>query len=132
LQKIKSIGDTAMPDAATSVNSERDNGTASQQTAIDVNSGKTVASAALIGAGLLVEPELLGGALLAAGAIYGIPLLGNLLRPVTRFAIRAGYSAVNLVGEAMNDARESVGQIVSEARSDYRHGESSIISPSGH
>jgi hypothetical protein len=37
----------------------------------ETGAGRLVTSAALIGAGMLIEPELLGGALLGAGVMYG-------------------------------------------------------------
>ena len=96
---------------------------------VQIDAGSGLASAALIGVGLLVEPELLGGALLAAGAIYGVPLLGRVLRPAVRTAIRAGYSVVSTVGEAVTEAGESVQDMVAEARADYQQPRSSIIKP---
>jgi hypothetical protein len=37
----------------------------------ETGAGRLVTSAALIGAGMLIEPELLGGAWLGAGVMYG-------------------------------------------------------------
>jgi hypothetical protein len=57
----------------------------------ELGSGRLLASAALIGAGVLIEPELLGGALLGAGVVYGLPLVGQLLRPVMSTAVQLGF-----------------------------------------
>jgi hypothetical protein len=93
--------------------------------------GKLLASAALIGAGVLVEPELLGGALLGAGIVYGLPLVGQLLRPVMRTAVQLGYSTVDSVGDLLAGARDQVKDIVATARSDYQRSRGSSIIP-GH
>jgi len=82
--------------------------------------GRLLASAALIGAGVLVEPELLGGALLGAGIVYGLPLVGQLLRPAVTTAVQLGYSAVASAGDLLAGARDQVQEIVATARSDYQ------------
>jgi hypothetical protein len=53
-------------------------------------------SAVLIGARVLLEPELVGGALLGARGIYALPLVARILLPVATTAVRLGYYAVNL------------------------------------
>jgi hypothetical protein len=89
--------------------------------------GRAMASAALIGAGLLVEPELLGGALLGAGVLYGLPLLGQILRPVVNTAARLAYSAAVAMNDAVTYAGQQVQSIVAGARSPYqRSGNSSM------
>jgi|SRR6516225_1042307 hypothetical protein len=91
--------------------------------------GRLIASAALVGAGMLIEPELLGGALLGAGVVYALPLVGQLLRPVMTTAVQLGYSAVASVSDLVAGARDQVQDIVATARSDYqRWRDSSIIS----
>jgi hypothetical protein len=82
--------------------------------------GRLLTSAALIGAGMLVEPELLGGALLGAGVVYGLPLIARLVRPVATTTVQLGYSAVALVGDLLAGARDQVEGIVATARSDYQ------------
>jgi hypothetical protein len=91
--------------------------------------GKIIASGALIGAGLLLEPELLGGALIGAGVMYGLPLVGQILRPVATTAVQLGYSAVASVSDLLAGARDQVEGIVANARAGYQHSrDSSIIS----
>ena len=92
-------------------------------------SGRIIPSAALIGAGLLLEPELLGGALIGAGVVYGLPLVGRILRPIATTAVELGYSAVASVGGLLAGARHEVEGIVANARSGYQRSPgSSIIS----
>ena len=90
--------------------------------------GRIVTSAALIGAGMLLEPELLGGALIGAGVVYGLPLVGQILRPVATTTVQLGYSAVAAVGDLLAGARDQVQGIVANARSGYErsHGSSTI------
>jgi hypothetical protein len=91
--------------------------------------GRLLASAALIGAGILVEPELLGGALLGAGVVYGLPLVAQLLRPVVSTAVQLGYFAVAAAGDLLTGARGQVQGIVATARSDYQRSRGSLIAP---
>jgi hypothetical protein len=81
--------------------------------------GRLVVSAALIGAGVLVEPELLGGALLGAGVLYGLPLVAQLVGPFITAAVQLGYSAVASVSDLLTSARDQVQGMVSTARADY-------------
>ena len=91
--------------------------------------GRIIPSAALIGAGLLLEPELLGGALIGAGVVYGLPLVGQILRPIATTAVQLGYSAVASVGDLLAGARHEVEGIVANARTGYqRRPVSSVIS----
>ena len=94
----------------------------------ELSGGKIITSAALIGAGMLLEPELLGGALIGAGVVYGLPLAGQILRPVATTAVQLGYSAVAAVGDLLAGARDQVQGIVANARSGYErsHGSSTI------
>jgi hypothetical protein len=89
--------------------------------------GRIIPSAALIGAGLLLEPELLGGALIGAGVVYGLPLVGRILRPIATTAVELGYSAVASVGGLLAGARHEVEGIVANARSGYQRPHSSSI-----
>jgi 2-methylcitrate dehydratase PrpD len=102
--------------------------------------GRVLASAALIGAGVLIEPELLGGALLGAGVVYALPIVGQVLRPVVTTAVQLGYpvmtTAVQLgyaaaasVGDLVAGARDQVQEIVANARSGYERSDSSTIIP---
>lgn len=90
---------------------------------ISTDSSSLVASAALIAGGVLIEPELLGGALLGAGVVYGLPVVGRLLRPVVKNAIRLGFWAASSVSEMASDATHQVQDMVSDARSEYQHHE---------
>ncbi|HJU11499.1 MAG TPA: hypothetical protein VJ728_11510 [Candidatus Binataceae bacterium] len=93
----------------------------------EIAGGRLLASAALIGVGVLVEPELLGGALLGAGVVYGLPLVGQLLRPVASTALQLGYSAVASASDLLQNAREQVHDIVATAQSDYQRSRGSSI-----
>ena len=91
--------------------------------------GRIIPSAALIGVGLLLEPELLGGALIGAGVMYGLPLVGQILRPLATTAVQLGYSAVATAGGLLAGARHEVEGIVANAQAGYQHPPgSSIIS----
>ena len=81
--------------------------------------GRLVGSAALITAGVLLEPELIGGALLGAGVIYGFPFIGRMLRPVVNTAVWLGYSAVAAVSEVASQAGQQLQSSVAEARRQY-------------
>jgi hypothetical protein len=96
----------------------------------ELGGGRLLTSAALIGAGLLIEPELLGGALLGAGAVCGLPLVGQLLRPVMTSAVQLGYFAVASVSDLLIGARDQVGNIVATARADYQRTRAASIVPS--
>ena len=75
----------------------------------------------------MIEPELLGGALLGAGIMYGLPVLGQILRPIATTVVQIGYSAVAGVGQLRAGAREQVGSIVSAARSEYERSRAGAI-----
>jgi hypothetical protein len=76
-------------------------------------------SAALIGIGALIEPELLAGMAIGAGIVFAskwIPdLVGGVLRPVVKTAVKAGYAAAEVVSEAT----EQVQDMVAEVRADH-------------
>jgi hypothetical protein len=91
-----------------------------QGSGLSDDGGRILASAALIGAGVLVEPELLGGALLGAGVVYGLPLVGRFLRPVATMAVQLGYTTVAGVSDLLVGARDQVQGIVATARSEYQ------------
>ena len=86
----------------------------------ELRGGRLLTSAALIGAGVLVEPELLGGALLGAGVVYGLPLVGQLLRPLLTDAMQLGYFAVASVSDLLATANDQVRDVVATARADYQ------------
>jgi hypothetical protein len=95
----------------------------------ELRGGRIVTTAALIGAGILLEPELLGGALIGAGVVYGLPLVGQILRPVATTAVQLGYSAVASVGDLLAGARDQIQGIVANARSGYERSRGSSIIP---
>jgi hypothetical protein len=76
--------------------------------AVNPEGGRLIAGAVLIGAGVLVEPELLASALLGAGVIYGLPFIGRILRPVMNTAVRLGYSAAASVSDVAAQAGQQV------------------------
>jgi hypothetical protein len=93
----------------------------------DLGGGRLITSAVLIGTGVLVEPELLGGALLGAGVVYGLPLIGRILRPVMTAAVRLGYSTAAAVADMVAGTRQELQGIIADARSGYQQsGRSSI------
>ena len=91
--------------------------------------GRIIGSAALIGAGMLLEPELLGGALIGAGAVYGLPVIGLILRPLATTAVQLGYSVVASLGDLLSGARDQVQGIVANARTGYERSRDSSIIP---
>ena len=84
-----------------------------------VPGGRIIGSAVLIGAGMLLEPELLGGALIGAGVVVGLPVIGLILRPIATTAVQLGYSIVASVGDLLTGARDQVQGIVANARAGY-------------
>jgi hypothetical protein len=86
----------------------------------EVPGRRLVGSVALIGAGMLLEPELLGGALIGAGVVYGLPLIGQIVRPVATTAVQLGYAAVASVGDLSAGARDQIQGIVTNARAGYQ------------
>jgi hypothetical protein len=74
---------------------------------------------------MLIEPEILGGALLGAGIVYGLPMFGRLLRPVLQTAVTIGYSAASSASEAMAGAGEEFRNMVAQARQHQEHHERS-------
>ena len=85
--------------------------------------GPSFATVALIGAGVaIIEPELIPGMLIGAGAWMApklLPALGSLLRPMVKGVVKAGYSATMAVRECAAEAREQVEDIVAEARAEH-------------
>jgi hypothetical protein len=92
-------------------------------------SGRIIGTAVLIGAGVLIEPELLAGALIGAGVVYGLPLVAQILRPVSTTALQLGYSTVASVGGLLADARDQVQGIVADARAASVRSRDSLIVP---
>ena len=88
----------------------------------EFDSSSLLTSAALIGVGALLQPELLGGMLLGAGAVYAgraLPVVRGVLRPMLKTIVRAGYMAVAKANEVISEASEDVQDMIAEARTDY-------------
>jgi hypothetical protein len=87
------------------------------------NEGPSIATAALVGVGVAVlEPELIPGILIGAGAVLApkiIPALGGLLRPLVKGVVKAGYSAAMSVRQVVAEAGEEVEDIVAEAKAEH-------------
>jgi hypothetical protein len=88
--------------------------------------GPSFATVALIGAGVaIIEPELIPGMLIGAGAWLApklLPALGSVLRPVVKGVVKAGYSATMAAREFAAETREQVEDIVAEARAEHEAG----------
>ena len=84
-------------------------------------------SAALIGIGALIEPELLAGMAIGAGIVFAsrwFPnIIGDLLRPVAKTAVKAGYTAVTAAREAVAGVTEGVEDLMAEARAEHESAE---------
>lgn len=92
-------------------------------------SGRVIGTAALIGVGMVLEPELLGGALIGAGVLYGLPLVGQIVRPFATTAVQLGYAAAASVGDLLAGAGDQVQGIVANARGSHEPSQgTSIIS----
>lgn len=68
-----------------------------------------IGSAALIGVGMLFEPELLGGALIGVGVVYELPLVGQVVRPIATTAVQFGYAAAASVAICWRGSRPDSG-----------------------
>jgi hypothetical protein len=88
--------------------------------------GPSLATAVAIGVGVaILEPELIPGVLIGAGAMLApkvIPALGGALRPLVKGMVKAGYSAGMAVREMVAEAGEHVEDIVAEARAEHESG----------
>ena len=84
--------------------------------------GPSLATAALVGVGAaIIEPELIPGLLIGAGAVLVpklLPALGNMVRPLVKGVVKAGYSTTMRVREAAAELGEQVEDIVAEARAE--------------
>lgn len=94
--------------------------------------GPSLATAALVGLGVaIIEPELIPGMLIGAGALLApklLPGLGNALRPMVKGVVKAGYAAGMKLRETMAEAGENVEDMMAEARAEY-HGASGNGAP---
>ncbi len=87
------------------------------------NGVSIVSAAALLGLGALVESEMLAGIAIGAGLVLAAravsTLSTNVVRPLAKSAIKAGYAAASKVSELAAEAGEEVQDLVAEARSEY-------------
>src|SRR5260370_5487587 len=88
--------------------------------------GPSIATAALVGVGVaILEPELIPGILIGAGAVLApklLPALGGMLRPLVKGVVKAGYSATMALREVVAEAGEEVEDMVAEARAEHEAG----------
>jgi hypothetical protein len=86
--------------------------------------GPSLATVALVGVGVaIIEPELIPGLLIGAGAVLApklLPALGGMVRPLFRNMVKAGYSAGMRVRETAAEVGEQVEDYVAEARAEER------------
>src|SRR5579885_1230724 len=84
--------------------------------------GPSLATVALVGVGVaIIEPELIPGLLIGAGAVLApklLPALGGMVRPLFKGVVKAGYSASMRVREAAAEVSEQVEDFVAEARAE--------------
>jgi hypothetical protein len=88
----------------------------------DGHAPSLLSSAVLIAIGALIEPELLVGMAIGAGIVYGSSYLpdvvGGVLRPLVKSAVKVGYAAA----EAVSEAAEKVQDIAAEVRAEEEKG----------
>ncbi len=75
-------------------------------------------SAALIGIGSLIEPELLAGMVVGAGIVFAsrwLPdLVGAVLRPVLKTTVSAGYAVAEAVAGTVGETQDIVAEVRAE------------------
>ncbi len=74
-----------------------------------------VTAAALIGGVALLEPELMAGMVIGAGATILSGWIGGAFRPLLKAGVKAAYTAV----EVVSHAAEEVQDLLAEARAEY-------------
>jgi hypothetical protein len=81
-----------------------------------------IATVAAVGLGVaLIEVELIPGMLIGVAAVLApslLPKIGNALRPVFKYAVRAGYAIAERTKQAVSEASEQVQDIVAEVQSE--------------
>ncbi len=77
-----------------------------------------VTTAALIAGVALVEPELIAGMVIGAGATMLSGFIGGTLRSVLKTGVKAAYTAAEVVAQAA----EEVQDLVAEARAEHEQG----------
>jgi len=92
--------------------------------ASEVGDGVTIVSAAaLLGLGAIIQSEMLAGMAIGAGVVLAARaasrLTADVMRPLAKTAIKAGYAAASKISELAAEAGEEVQDLVAEARSEY-------------
>lgn len=86
--------------------------------------GPSLATAVAVGVGVaILQPELIPGVLIGAGAVLApklLPTVGGIFRPLLKTVVKAGYSAAMAVREVAAEAGEQVEDIVAEAKAEHQ------------
>lgn len=94
----------------------------------DTEQGSAVITTLVAGAAVAVfAPELLPGMAIGVAAVAApkiLPLLGNLVAPIARTVVRAGYKTAIKTKEMAAEATEQFQDIVAEVKSEERTGAS--------
>jgi len=92
-----------------------------------VEKSSLITSAALIGIGALIEPELLAGMAIGASIVLvskWVPnIFGDVVRPIAKTAVKAGYAAVAATREVVAEVTEEVEDMMAEVRAEHESGE---------
>lgn len=104
---------------------EHTGGEAARQAAAAVSTeGPSLATTALVGVGVaVVEPELIPGMLIGAGAALApklLPSLGRMVRPLIKTVVKAGYVTVASVREMAAEAGEQMDDMMAEIRAEHQ------------
>jgi hypothetical protein len=118
---------TSQGEPVSDVTSRSEGSSLDNSLVLESSGGRLLGSAVLIGAGVLVEPELVGGALLGAGVLYALPVMGRIIRPLVTTAVRLGYSAAVAATDLVSQVGQQVQSIVADARSQSRTHPSSLV-----
>jgi hypothetical protein len=85
-------------------------------------SGSPVITTMIAGAAVAVlAPELLPGMAIGVAAVMApkiLPVVGNILNPLFKTAVRAGYGAAVKAREMASEASEQIQDIVAEAKAE--------------
>jgi len=98
------------------------NAPAETPTGPDAEARSLVTSAALIGIGALIEPELLSGMALGAGIVlvskWFPNVFGDVVRPLAKSAVKAAYAAAESAKEAVAEITEEFEDLMAEANAE--------------
>jgi len=93
----------------------------------DSDGRSLLTSAALIGVGALIEPELFAGMAIGAGIVLASKWMPNIIsgviRPIAKTAVKAGYAAFTTTQEVIAEVTEEVEDMMAEARAEHESGE---------